>query len=450
MPVIPQSEPRREIPVPRIESTFQNPDPYSQLAVKALDLHDRVSNAYDEMEAQRIAGEASANLSGTVKQANLQYGNPDEFANKAAEGAQAVYDKAVQSAGNERIRQKVISKLSDNYNAARNGIAFDAIRKKHDITLGDWENQKAEAAREFATLDDKGKETKLTEMKAKALELANMGILSHAQAAKDGQDFQSKAWREDAALFASKQPFAFQDEVDKGRYQGKLSGTDLQTALDIAERTVRAQDAHDARLTAKQAKIDEEDHYVAAKGGRLDEDKLRRDQRTYGWSEDKVNSILRVQLGLKTSNPYADQLISQAARLDDPIYPTPEMVHSAQRRLDRLIESGQVSKDSVEYQRVTRELRIIASNAARSNSPENQEKGRAKTFMRDLLNSAAPDMDAEEKRKILGDYFTEINKMQGVQGLDALKQKFEKQVTEKKKVIDPSKDAADRLRGLVK
>src|SRR6185295_1018853 len=235
-----------------------------------------------------------------------------------------------------------------------------------------------------------------------------------------------------------------------GRYRGKLSGTDLQTALDIAERTVRAQDAHDARLTAKQAKIDEEDHYVAAKGGRLDEDKLRRDQRTYGWSEDKVNSILRVQLGLKTSNPYADQLISQAARLDDPIYPTPEMVHSAQRRLDRLIESGQVSKDSVEYQRVTRELRIVAGNAARSNSPENQEKGRAKTFMRDLLNSAAPDMDAEEKRKILGDYFTEINKMQGVQGLDALKQKFEKQVTEKKKAVDPSKDAADRLRGLVK
>jgi len=450
LPVIPQSEPRREIPVPRIESTFQNPDPYSQLAVKALDLHERVSNAYDEMEAQRIAGEASANLSGTVKQANLQYGNPDEFANKAAEGAQAVYDKAVQSAGNERIRQKVISKLSDNYNAARNGIAFDAIRKKHDIALGDWEIQKANAAREFATLNDRDKELKLKDIEARGIQLANDGMLSHAQQAKDFEDFKKTAWQEDAVLFANRDPFEFQDKAEAGRYKGKLTGAGIQQALDVAERTIRARDAAEAKITAKQAKTDEQLHYLAAKDGVLDEDKLRQDARLYGWSEDRVNSILRVQLGLKTSNPYADQLISQAARLDDPIYPTPEMVHTAQRRLDRLIESGQVSKDSVEYQRVTRELRIIAGNAARSNSPENQEKGRAKTFMRDLLNSAAPDMDAEEKRKILGDYFTEINKMQGVQGLDALKQKFEKQVTEKKKVIDPSKDAADRLRGLVK
>lgn len=447
MPVIPSSIPRVSMEAPRLRGPA--PDPYGPIALRALDLHERINGAYEETEATRIAGEASANLSGAVKAASLEYGNPDEFAVKAAEGVQSVYDNAIKTAGSDRIRAKVQAKLADNYNNARNGIALDTIKKKADITVANWELQKAQAAKDFATLDDAGKQTKLTEMKAEALNLANRGILSHTQAAKEVLEMEKQGWREDAALLAASEPIRFQDAVDQGRYKGKLSGSDLQTAQDIAERVTRAREAKDARFSAARARIDEEDHYQAAKRKELNEDKLRQDQRLYGWSEEKVNAIMKVQLGLRTSDPYADQLIAHAMRLEDPINPTPKMIQNAQARLERLVESGKVSRDSTEYQRQVTNLRIMNQTASRSNNPVNQEKSRTKTYLRDYLNSQAPDMDAEEKRKLLGTYNVEIDKAEA-KDLGAIRQRFEKEFSDKKKVQDPGSDAMKRLRGLTK
>jgi hypothetical protein len=447
MPVIPILQSRLERQAPRV--VVEPADPFSGIQ-RALDLADKVNEAYNESEATRIAGGAAADLDGALKIADAQYGNPDEFSVNAAQKTQEIIQKARASAPNHIVRQKIEAKLADNIHKAEANIVYGGVKKKIDVAQGNWEQEKADATKQFAELDDAGKEQKLIQMKARSEELAKQGVLDNKQAKIDVLTLEKNGWREDAALFASKAPIAFQDAVDSGRYRGKLSGTDLQTAQDIAERTIRAQDAKDARFTAAQGRVAEKEFYDAAKAKKLDESELLRAQSLYGWSKEKVDSIMRVQLGVKEANPYSDQLIAQAARLDDPIYPTTQMVQNAQARLDRLVESGKVGRDSVEYQRATRELRIIAQIAARSNSPENQEKGKAKTFIRDLLNSQAPDMEPEEKRKILGDYFTEINKAQGIQALQAIKDRFEKQITQKQKIVDPSKDAADRLRGLTR
>jgi hypothetical protein len=444
MPIIPSAEPRLQTPTPRAVPPPE--DPFAHV----VKIADHIGNVYDDTEATRIAGEASANLDGVVKIANEKYGDPDEFAVRAAQDAQDVYNKALGAARNSRQRDKVEAKLADNYNKARNGIAFDALKKKHDAISGNWELEKYNATTEFPDLNDAGKETKIKEIASRARDLAKAGVLKHKDAELDIAKFQHDAWRQDASIFASKFPIEFQDAVDQGRYQGKLTGEDIRLASEIAERKINANEAHDARFMKKVAKDAEQSFYEQAKAKTLNETDLLNAQRLYGWSKEKVDAIMRVQLGVKESSPYADQLIAQAARLDDPINPTTQMVAAAQTRLDKLVDTNKISRDSVEYNRVTRELRIVGQMASRSSSPENQEKSRAKTYMRDLLRSKAPDMDTEARNQLLGTYFTDINTMQGTQGLDALKQKFAKELDSLGKQVTPSKDAADRLKGLAR
>jgi hypothetical protein len=421
-------------------------DPYARV----IQIAEHVDRAYAESEATRIVGEASANLDGAVKIANEQYGDPSEFAANAAGAAEQVYNKALQSSRSPRVRELVEARLADNYNKTRNGIAFDTLRKEHDVIAGNWEKQKADAIIEFPDLTEDQKDTKIKEIAIGARNLARRGILKAKDAELDIAKFQRDAWRQDASSFASNKPIEFQDAVDQGWYKNKLTGEDIRLASEIAERRINAQQAKDARFLAQAAKQQEDEFYNQAKNKTLDENNLRNAARTFGWSKEKVDSIMRVQLGVKESSPYADQLIAQAARLDDPINPTTKMVQDAKQRLDKLVENNQVSRDSVEYNRVTRELRIIEQMASRSNSPVNHEKSLAKTYIRDLLNSKAPDMDVEEKRKILGTYNTEINRTENVQNLDAIKKKFEKDMDNLGKQVVPGKDAVDKLRGLAR
>jgi hypothetical protein len=444
MPIIPTGTATVSVSPPKLSGPPENP--FLQIAERVIDINARISSAYEESEATRIAGEASANLAGAVKIADKQYGDPDEFGAAADKGVRGVYDNALSSSGNARIRAKVQAKLADNYNLARNNLALDVIRKKHDITTGNWEVQKDAAIKEFAQLDDAGKETKLTEMRAETAKLVSAGVLTHMQGAKDLVDLQNKAWREDAALFASREPYQFYKSVEEGRYTGRLSGSDLQTALDIADRTVRGQEAREARVTANSAKLEEQNFYADAKAKRLNEDDLAAKAALYGWSEARTNAILRVQRGLRESNPNTELLIREASRVEDPIYPTPQMVLDAQKRMEKLVESGKVSPDSAEYRSQMDNLRSLGNSAKRTDSTEFHKKAAAKTEIRDFLSAKIPDMDAEEKRKILGEAFNEINKLQGIDGLRDIIQRFEKRVTDRKTVVDPSLDAARRLR----
>jgi hypothetical protein len=76
-------------------------------------------------------------------------------------------------------------------------------------------------------------------------------------------------------------------------------------------------------------------------------------------------------------------------------------------------------------------------------------RSQARRDLGDQLNATTPDMDTEERRHLLGKYNVRIHNAKGAAEIKAIKDEFEKQIKTPKRV-NPSREAAERLRGLLR
>lgn len=246
---------------------------------------------------------------------------------------------------------------------------------------------------------------------------------------------------------ARKDPLGFAQRVEEGEFKG-LSSQYLDEALSIAGRVASAADVRSAKIDKARSDVAENVFTERAKTHQLNEAEFLDAARYYKWDERKIDTILRLQYGVRLSSPYAERLIADALSPVNKVVPTVQDVREANQRLTAL--SDRIDSHSVEMTQAFNKLRGISEYLARSTGPDREAKRNAGQRLANMVNIYFPD----EKRD--PDFQSELGRIKETMRtmpsdkLDSYLDKIEALWKIKGQQIQVDKTVDDRLLNLKK
>ena len=304
--------------------------------------------------------------------------DPETFERITAKGFMELHQAARQQAGSDPERQALVQKRyqqllraeSDNFAAGLTGRRLSKSR----ASLGQLEERTRE--RMLETTDPNELHRLNGEFRVAVQDAPYVQADEKQRIARAFTDRVQTDW---LALQAANDPLGFSPLA----LRGKVDSLALERAGNIAEKELKAREERNRRLNDDLSRDIEAAFWQQATKGKLDRDRLDSAAEWLRWPKDKVDHLWRTQLGLKTSSPDAEALLSAAMEPVNKVDPTMQDVDRAWENLTTL--SGDVSRKSVEYQRQVSRLRNLRESiTGRGNADENRQ--RAQTMRRiDLL-----------------------------------------------------------------
>lgn len=143
------------LPGPRI-----NHIPNNGIGVLANGLFDvgtafkQVSDAADAAEAGRIIRETQADLQQVVKQAAIDYQDPEEFERVAKERLEETRRLRLESASNAKVRENVMNHIGDDMILRNTDIQVSKFSKMRQGALGNWMRLREQSVADYELQDD--------------------------------------------------------------------------------------------------------------------------------------------------------------------------------------------------------------------------------------------------------------------------------------------------------
>lgn len=448
----------------------------------------QIQSAYDSSLAHRSARDLNAEMQATVTKADQEIMDPEEFAKEATARVQETRRAGLDTVkDNYRVHGYVSDNSSDDLIKRQREISILKQKKLIDQEKGNFlleqDRMQQDATKAVSIGDDKLFDAVYNQYQNRQAERLARGVIKLDDASKESLAFRDTAQKNGLAIFAASKPWEFVDmtealskepttDLEKEQrdkavaFLSKFKGEDIQRSTEISDRVINAQ-INKAKEANKRESIDAERFFIdAAKNKNVDavyEPKtppgatpprltLKDAQIKYEWSEDKVNRIKRIEVGLTTSSPESDVLVANV--LSD-FYkndnPTLGDVTRAHKRLLDL--APQVSLDSSEMRSAFRMLQdkkaslllrgTIEGN--RERAQENQLRSKAKERFRNYLRSNDPEHDDPAKNEQdKGNVFRSIDTSPGDQA-DSIVAEWEKQ---RGKKPDKTKELLDKYKGI--
>jgi hypothetical protein len=376
----------------------------------------KLQDGADRAEAMKGIAIGKARIANELDQLNLTIADPDEYAVKAREREQAVVDEISNSLARPRAKALFKDSFTEERIQTEGKINRGYILKTHGKQIADAEQGMNQLLESALTAEGQQNQAGIEQM-AKDMQsnLVLSGAKKPEEAVKAVAAFRSEVKAQTMNLAAASQPVSFFERYNAGEFRGN-NAVDVQRALDIAERSVKARDEKVARDTKWASREAERMYAGLAERHQLDLAELEATAQFYAWEPEKVDNIKRIQIGLRESNPNSDKLIADAL---DPINkPDPSMadINKASAALFATTSRG-VSPDSREYRAAMDKLRSqlrsvrISNNVASSQAERKEAKARtdAKRELSQLMNANEPRLRADRRRQKQGALYDEID-----------------------------------------
>lgn len=418
----------------------------------------QVQDQYDVSVGQKAVRDINAGMQMALTETALNFPDPDEFEREATAKINEVQKQGLETAPNPRVKNYIYDQTSDNLIQRKRDIFIAKNKKKVDIAEGNFlleEERMSQDAKVALSKGDEGLYNAILETYTNDLATQiGLGIHDQKTASQRLLKFKQQTQKDGLALYAAQKPDEFSRLFDSNDPKlAKYDAEDLQRSSEIADRVINTRMNVEKEANRRMGIAAERDHIEDAKNHKLDFERLANDQIKHDWSEEKVNRIKTIHYGLKTSEPSADLLISNAMDPANQVSPTQKDIDKAYQNL--LDISDKVSTDSVEYKRAVAQLRnqkrslnisgAIEQNTARAEQTRMRTK--AKQRFNNFLDRTEPDIDTEERRQERGRVFGEIESAPADQA-EKIVEQFEK--SRKTDVKDRTKQAVDRAKGLLR
>lgn len=248
MPTIPGTEIRERAPQFRPGQVLPGAGAF---VGRGLDtVSQALQNVVDGAEAAektKLAGQASAAFNRRLQEIELGTTDPEEFKGQSAEAIQEVYDNAISSASNNRVRQAVTAALANNLEDAKRRAEAGYFTKKRDKGIADF--TEARQTLLDAAVTSKGENLEgVYRMYGELLgSLRTNNYITEQEKAGEAQKFISQVELNTAYDKADRTPGALLDELEGGAYRN-LTGPQRQAVKNHAEARLGEQKQKDREI----------------------------------------------------------------------------------------------------------------------------------------------------------------------------------------------------------
>lgn len=416
MPTLPTVQLRGQSP--RLQLPEVGP-PAGAYIAKGLDqfgeVMGKISDGADRAEAARRVAEARALFASAIDEEKINRPDADEFSVEASRRVDDLFAGAIET-DNPRVRTLVQNALQDDLIRGKTIIRQETFRKKKDQGTADYLITKDQLAKSSVGADEAIQRKNASDLAVLQAGLVGSGYLTKEEAAKDRLAFTKKIAADTMNLAAAQQPRVFYDDFNAGKFSGN-DPVDVQMALDIADRSTRAREDKIKRDTAWASREAERAFVGLAEKHQLDISELEDTAQFYQWSDEKVDKIKQMQIGLRESSPFSDKLIADAL---DPINKANPSMADVNRASQNLIGlSDRVSPDSREFRAAMDKLRglhrsvRISSEMSENRAERNERKAQidARREVTQLMNKYEPRLRADRRKAQQGDWYDRIDRM---------------------------------------
>lgn len=236
------------------------------------------------------------------------------------------------------------------------------------------------------------------------------------------------------ALTARQAPLDFINKENRGDFKNR-DAVGVQTALDIAGKALDLQSRRDAQEGKIQSDMTEREFEKQAETRQLDVTALYKAADRYGWKKEKVDGLLRMQLGLKVGNPFESVLIEDAlAPIDRSSRFTSTNITEAENNLSRLAREGTLDSHSLEYRAAMRHLQSLRTGLDVRTDVQVREAGSdARKSIFDLYGKYFPGKHSPRIEAERRDNLLKVDKLGSIQEKRQFVKELEAEFERKKK-----------------
>jgi len=439
--------------VPRLDSgQLRVPTPGASYIGKGLEhlgeKFEHLQDGADKAEATRSVLDGQAELNAHLQNSVDTISDPAEFKETTITKARELYQTRLESASNPRARRLVEAGLSNDLIKINGNIGHQYNLKIKDKAAGDYTVAKDQLLRSAIGADDENQRGAGRMFGDLVAGMARNRYLTREKAADELVDFNRKVEAESMNLEAATQPAEFIRKQQEGAYKGRDS-TAVNRALEISIRVGDARARKDAQEMRVISEAAERSYELQASERRLDIAELKDTARYYGWNDEKVNGLIKMQIGLKAANPYETAVVEDAM---SPVYRgaryTLSDVAEAERKLTAASKGGQVDVRTPDYRAAVRELRFLRDRlTTTSDIKERQSTFDARQEVQDLYREFFPRASSKQLEADRARSLREVSDMSPERQrafVTGLRTKFEKQRVENQQRQVPVED----LRGI--
>lgn len=319
----------------------------------------KLQDGADKANATRLAADYKANGEGTLKLNNQQISDPEQLKITNDEALTQHRETAIAGARSKQARTYLENLISDDTKRFAFQSQFDHFAKIKTRAEDEFVASKDQLFKSALNEPDEANRSGVYRMFGQLVGNMNAnGYMNDPK--KELTEFHNKVRNTSMALEAGQQPDKFTENYLAGKYKD-ADPVEVQRSLDIAGKTYDQRARRDAAQGKIASDAAERQFEEQAAERKLDVNELRKAQRLYGWEDQKVNGLIKMQIGTVYANPYEEQILKDAMKdVDMSVEYNIGQIRSSNAKIDNAIKAGKLSADTDGVRSAKRHLQGMA------------------------------------------------------------------------------------------